>query len=334
MAMAELETRTVALTRRPGDCITADDFSIVNSRLVPLPQGVVTRTLFISLDPYLALNISHGETAGEPLPRILQSRTIGLVEASESAKFLPGDCVLGFGAWADIDVRVASALHKLDLALGAPEKHLASLGHSGFTAWLGLRQGKATAGETILVSGAAGAVGSVAGVLARRMGCRVVGIAGGEQKGKWLTDELGFHAVVDYRKANYHQALAEAAPDGYDLLFENVGINSLDPALPLMKPGGRIALCGLVAHYQDDAPLTLANFRQLLMRSITVIPFSIYDHDTLRGKAIQDLAAAEKAGELPARFTISDGLEALPDAFVAMLHGRGMGKHLVRLEQA
>ncbi len=332
MAMAGRDVQTVDLVRQPGEHITASDFSIVSSRLSPSPGDVVTRTLLISLDPYLALGINQSKIAGAALPQVMRSRTIGVVEASGSPQFAPGDHVLGFGAWREFDARPASELRKIDPALGPLEKHLASLGHSGFTAWLGLHLAGLQAGETVLVSGAAGAVGSVAGVLARRKGCRVVGIAGGSDKGEWLTEELGFHAAVDYREPGFHQALAEAAPEGYDLLFENVGARSLDPALPLMQRRGRVALCGLVAHYEDVAPVALVNFREILIRSITILPFSIYDHEHLLGDALTDLVAADKAGELPARFTVSRGLESLPEALVAMLHGQGMGKHIVRLE--
>jgi len=292
---------------------------------------VVTRTLLVSLDPYLALTIHGAGMDGNLAQHVMRSRTVGRVVASGNPKFESGDHVLGFGAWQDFDARDAAELRRLDLTLGPMEKHLASLGHSGFTAWLGLHHAQAASGETVLISGAAGAVGSVAGVLARRRGCRVVGIAGGPDKGRWLTEQLGFHAVIDYRKPGFAQALAKTAPDGYDLLFENVGARSLDPALPLLKRRGRVALCGLVEHYEDQAPVALGNFHQILTRSISILPFSIYDHEHLWDSALVDLVAAERAGELPDKFTLSEGLEALPRAFIAMLRGQGLGKHVVRV---
>ncbi len=329
--MITRDIHTVELTHNPGERIEAGDFSLECSQLTPRPGDIVTRTLLVSVDPYLALNISRAKAGYEPMPGVMRSRTIGVVVDSENPEFKPGDHVLGFGAWRDFDARDAAELRRIDLSLGPMEKHLASLGHSGFTAWLGLHQAKAKSGETVLISGAAGAVGSVAGVLARRRGCRVVGIAGGALKGRWLTERLGFHAVVDYREPGFAEALGEAAPEGYDLLFENIGARSLDPALPLMNRRGRIALCGLVEHYQDNAPVVLRNFRQILLQSIAIMPFSIYDHEHLWNSALADLVAAERAGELPDEFTISKGIESLPGAFVAMLRGEGLGKHMVRI---
>lgn len=317
--------------RDPSDHIEAGDFSIEHARLKPRREDVVTRTLLVSVDPYLALTISRAKAAGEPLPRVMQSRTIGVVVDSGHPEFKAGDHVLGFGAWQNYDVRDASGLRRIDLSLGSIEQHLASLGHSGFTAWVGLHHAGAASGETVLISGAAGAVGSVARVLARRRGCRVVGIAGGGKKGRWLTRQLGFHAVVDYREPGFNRALADAAPEGFDLLFENVGARSLDPALPLMRRHGRVALCGLVGHYENNAPMVLSNFSHILIQSVSILPFSIYDYEHLWDSALVDLVAAQRAGELPDRFTISEGIESLPHALVAMLQGRGLGKHMVRI---
>ena len=297
----------------------------------PAPGRVVTRTTYLSLDPYLSLNMNTARAENRSTPYPLRSRTIGEVVDPGASSFRIGDSVLGFGVWREMDDREAADLRRIDLSLAPPEAHLGVLGHSGFTAWLGLFLGQIKSGETLLISGAAGAVGSTAGVLARRMGCRVVGIAGGAEKCAWLRDVLGFHAVVDYREPGFVEALGAAAPQGYDMLFENVGVRTFDPALLYLKRGARVMLCGLIQHYQDDAPIAFANFRLVLRKAIRILPFSIYDYEDKFDQALAALSEAWRAGDLKVECTLSKGFDAAPAALVALLAGRGKGKHLVEI---
>jgi len=325
--------KEVRLARASRGAIIEADFAIVEfPEPEPAPGTIITRTLWISVDPYLALRMGDvvpAQTNGPPYP--MTSRTIGVVVHGDGHQFVEGVHVLGFGRWAEVDARPPSALTRIDVDDIPMSAHLGAVGHSGFTAWLGLRLGRLMPCETVLVSGAAGAVGSAAGQLAKAAGCQVIGIAGGADKTRWVTKNLGFDACVDHRIPDLAAQIAEAAPDGVDLHFENVGAATLDPALANMRRGGRVMLCGLVQHYQGTAPVALANFRRILEASIRIEPFSIYDHADLFPQAKADLVAALRAGALTLRETISDGIEQLPAAFVGMLAGQGCGKHLVRL---
>lgn len=323
--------RQVLVARHPGQAVQIEDMAIEDVDYRPAPGRVVTRTTHISVDPYLAFNMSKARADRAPTPYPMRSRTIGEVVEPGDSPFRVGDAVLGFGFWQEFDDRTAAELRRVELSLAPAAAHLGVLGHSGFTAWLGLSLGNLRTGETLLISGATGAVGSTAGILARRMGCRVIGIAGGEEKVRWLTEGLGFHAGIDYRAPDFAAALGRAAPDGYDMLFENVGARTLDPALLHLKPGSRVMLCGLIQHYQDDAPVVLANFRQILRKSIRILPFSIYDHEAKVDQAMPVLLEAWKAGDLGNQHTLSRGFDALPGALVAMMRGQGKGKHVVQV---
>lgn len=324
--------KEVRLLRAHDGSISEADFTLVERpEPVPVPGEVVTRTLWISIDPYLALRIrDHADMGTTDVPYPMTSRTIGVVVHGDGNAFSAGDFVLGFGRWAEFDTRPPTALTKIDDTDFPISAHLGAAGHSGFTAWLGLKLGQLNADETVLVSGAAGAVGSIAGQLAKAAGCRVIGIAGGPEKAGWVT-ELGFDACVDHRRPDLAAQIRDVAPDGIDLHFENVGSATLDPALANMQRRGRVMLCGLVQHYQSTAPVALMQFRRLLEASIRIEPFSIYDHADLFPKARADLAAALRNGSLKRRETVAHGIEQLPSAFVSMLAGRGSGKHLVSL---
>ena len=324
--------KEVRLLRAQPGAITEADFTVIE-RPVPVkaPGVVVTRTLWISIDPYLALRIrDHVPTQGDCAPWPMTSRTIGVVIRGDGERFAEGDHVLGFGRWAEFDARPPADLVRIEDADVPMSAHLGAAGHSGFTAWLGLRLGQLKPGETVLVSGAAGAVGSLAGQLAKAAGCRVIGIAGGREKTKWVMD-LGFDGCADHHLPDLAAQIAQAASDGVDLHFENVGAATLDPALANMRRHGRVALCGLVQHYQGSSPVTLTQFRRVLEASIRIEPFSIYDHSDLFPQAKAELTTALRGGTLRLRETVTDGIEQLPAAFVGMLAGRGYGKHLVRL---
>jgi len=321
----------ILLARRVDGQITAADFE---ARETAGPSeshdGLVgTRTTHISLDPYLALRMRKGiPDAGNGPPYPIVGRTIGEVMEPGASDFRRGDHVLGFGRWASEDWRLAADLRKVDLDAAPPEAHLGIAGHSGFTAWLGVRLAGLRSGECFVVSGAAGAVGSVAGQLAKRSGCRVVGIAGGREKASWVVEALGFDACIDHRRPDFAEALAASLPGGADIHFENVGAAMLDPMLGLMKRRGRMMLCGLMQHYQNADPVALRNFRAILERSIRIEPFSIYDHEELASTARNELIAEVGAGGLRFKCSTTHGLDHVPEAFVAMLEGRGIGKHI------
>lgn len=331
--MEARQARGWRMLRRPAGALDVRDFALDLRDLPPLADGqVLTETRYISLDPYLARMMRSWEGAGVGWSEgIVQGRLVAQVAVSRSPLFNNGDFVLGFGRWQERDVFEASALEKIDAGGAPPQSALGVLGASGLTAFVGLRLAEIRGGETVLISAATGAVGGVAGQLGRLAGCRVVGTAGGVEKCRHAVEGLGFDACIDHRAADFPRQLAEALPNGVDLLFENVGGPSLDPALPLMRRQGRIMLCGLAAHYQSEAPLVLANFKALLHRQITLRAFATADHADLFDEGLRVLRAGLASGRIRRDETIIDGLENAPAAYIDMLKGGGIGKRLIRL---
>jgi NADPH-dependent curcumin reductase CurA len=329
--MTDTQVRRWRMRRRPVGAIAAEDFVLEAVALAPLGDGqVLTQTRFISLDPYLArmMRSWEGEAPGWS-QGLAHGRVVAQVIESRSPRLAAGDWVLGLGRWQERDIFPAEALERIDV--DPPQTALGVLGRSGLTAWVGLHLAQARRGETLLVSAATGPVGSVAGQLARRRGLRVVGTAGGGEKCRHAVEALGFDACIDRRAADFAARLAEALPDGIDILFENVGGPSLDPALPLMNKHGRIMLCGLVAHYNSDAPLSLANFKALLYSQLNLRAFATADHPELFAPALAELRALVASGDLRYDETLIDGIENAPAAYVEMLAGGGVGKRLVRV---
>lgn len=322
------------MARRPIGALSVDDFVVDTTEVgAPGPGQVLAKTLFVSLDPYLGRSMRvWDEPAVAWRDGAIAGRTIAEVVHSQHPGFAPGDIVLGVGAWQQVDVRDGAALRKLDVSGLRPSAWLGVLGSSGLTAWSGMRKVLAPqAGEIVVISAASGPVGSVAGQLARLAGARVIGIAGGAGKCAYVRDVLGFDACVDHQRDNFHDALRAATPDGIDALFENVGANTLDPVLQGMNKGARVALCGLFQHYQDAQPVCLAHFRLLLDKAIRLQGFHVSDYLAESDAAIGELTGYLRRGELHFRETVTEGLANAPAAYIAMLAGRGMGKHMVQL---
>jgi len=297
------------------------------------PEQVLLRSLYLSMDPYL-LRFMREWRGPQPewAEGIIIGRVIGEVLESRSAQFAVGDLVLGNTHWQELDVCQAADLQRIALPRERVTAAVSVLGSSGHTAWIGMTQIlQPLAGHTVSISAAAGTVGGIAGQIALLLGCRVVGIAGGKEKCDHVVQELGFHACVDYQSTTFDALLATAAPDGLDRHFENVGARMLDAFLGLANDHARVALCGLIAHYQDDAPVALHRFRDLLYKAIAIQPFRVTDYPHLQTLARQQLEQWLMQGKLKVRETITHGLELAPQAYVAMLAGRGTGKHLVKL---
>lgn len=320
---------------RSSEAIHAEDFFLEQIELEKPRDGeVLTRTRWFSLDPYLA-NSMRSWRGGDSRWQagVVVGRTIGEVIESSDPRFQSGDQVLGFGGWQALEVRPAAELQRIH-GNGVPvQAHLGALGSSGLTAWVGVKRIlQPEPGETAVVSSAAGLVGAIAGQILRSLGCRVVGIAGGGDKCAVVVGDYGFDACIDHTAADFEAALADATPDGIDVHYENVGTKTLDPVLARMRDHGRIALCGLIAHYQDDRPIALRHFRELLMRGITLQGFRIADHSADYATARNELRDWLQAEKLVVRETVTAGLERAPQAYVDMLRGAGIGKHLVRLD--
>jgi NADPH-dependent curcumin reductase CurA len=329
-----MRNRQVVLAARPKGEVRESDFRLVEGEVPALlPGQVATRVQLLSLDPYMRGRMDDAKSyaAPQPLGEVMVGGTVGEVIDSKSPAFAPGDRVVGMGGWQEISVADASTLRKIDTSVVPASAYLGCVGMPGVTAWYGLhRIGRPKAGETVLVSAAAGAVGSVVGQLAKLHGCRAVGVAGGPAKCEHVVKELGFDACVDHRSATLREELAAATPAGVDVVFENVGGKVLDLALGRANPFGRVALCGLIAGYGGE-DIALRSVRAILVRRLLVQGFIVTDHLDAWPEALRELAGHAAAGRLRWRETVAQGLESAPRAFIGMLRGENLGKQLVKL---
>jgi len=257
--------------------------------------------------------------------------TVGEVVASRHPDFAVGDKVVGYLGWAEMGIADGSTLRKVDTSEVPLQAYLGVVGMPGMTAWYGLNQIMAPKpGETVVVSAASGAVGSVVGQLAKLKGCRVVGIAGGKEKCDYVVNELGFDACVDYKAGNLVADLAAATPDGIDAVFENVGGPVLDASLARMNPFGRIAVCGLIAGYNGE-PVPVNNFSAVLVMRLTMRGFIVGEHMEFWPQGLNELGMLVACGKLKYRETIAQDLANAPEAFLGLLKGKNFGKQLVKL---
>ena len=260
----------------------------------------------------------------------IHGRVVGEVIESRSPDFAPGQYITGVGKWQEVQALDAASVDAIPAEIDPPSLVLGVLGRSGLTAWVGLHLADPEPGETLLVSASSGPVGSVVGQLAKARDLRVIGTAGGAEKCAYVTGKLGFDACLDHRLPNLAERIAEAAPNGIDILFENVGGPNLDAALPAMAQGGRILLCGLAAHYNDERPITLTHFKALLYRGLSLRGFITAEHPHLFPTSLAELREGVGNGRTVHSEAIIDGLENAPAAYLGMLSGRGIGKRLIR----
>ena len=305
---------------------------------VPVPQPregeVLVRNLWLSLDPYMRgrMNDVKSYAAKQEIGEVMIGGTAGEVVESRNPKFAAGDKVVGMLGWQEYGCSDGKGLNKVDASRVPLPAYLGVLGMPGVTAWVGLLDiCQPKSGETVLVSAASGAVGSVVGQIARLKGCRAVGIAGGAKKCAYVTGELGFDACVDYKAGRLNEDLKAAAPSGVDCYFENVGGEILDAALRRMNAFSRIAVCGLISQYNATDPYGVKTFQSILTNRIKVQGFIVSDRMELWPKALADLAGWIAAGKIKYRETVADGLESAPRAFIGLLKGENLGKQLVRL---
>ncbi len=329
------------LDNRPTAEASASNFKLVTCETPALQDGqVLVRHHYMSLDPYMRgrMNESKSYAAAQPLGEVMIGGTAGEVIESKNAKFAVGDTVVGMGGWQThsvVDGNAIGALRKVDTANIALSAYLGAVGMPGVTAWYGLVKICAPkVGETVVVTAASGAVGSAVGVLAKARGCRVVGIAGGKDKCDYVVNELGFDACIDYKQHSDGKALSaalkEAAPNGIDCYFENVGGWILDTVLTRMNAFGRIAVCGMIAGY-DGKPMPLAAPVLILMSRLKIQGFIVSEHMEVWPEALKELGTMVATCKLKARESIAQGIEAAPEAFLGLLKGKNFGKQLVKL---
>jgi NADPH-dependent curcumin reductase CurA len=333
--------KQIHLDNRPDGEAVASNFKLVTAETPALAESqVLVRHHYMSLDPYMRgrMNDSKSYAQPQPLGQVMQGGTAGEVVESRHPKFAPGDKVVGFGGWQEYSVVDASqpgALKKVDTTHVPLSHYLGAVGMPGVTAWYGLVKIIAPkAGETMVVTAASGAVGSAFGALAKARGCRVVGIAGGPDKCKYVTDELGFDACIDYRQnpdvKSMSAALKEACPNGIDGYFENVGGYIFDAVLLRANAFSRVALCGMIAGY-DGQPLPLANPALILINRMKIEGFIVSEHMEVWPEALTELGTLVATGKLKPRESVAQGIESAPEAFLGLLKGKNFGKQLVKL---
>ena len=334
--------RRIVLASRPHGAPTARDFRIERGP-VPAPAAgeVVLRTRYLSLDPYMRGRMSDAPSYAAPLAigEVMVGGTVSRVVASRHDGFKVGDQVLGYGGWQDYAVSDGSGLTALDRAGRNPSRALGVLGMPGFTAYMGLLDiGRPAAGETVVVAAASGAVGSVVGQIARLKGCTVVGIAGGAEKCRYVTDELGFDACVDHRAGDLPGHLADACPKGIDVYFENVGGAVFDAVLPLLNARARVPVCGQIAAYNatglPPGPDRLGLLMGTLLRKrIRMQGYIVFDDYGPRwSEFAKAMGEWVQAGKVKVREDIVAGLENAPEAFIGLLEGRNFGKLVIQVE--
>lgn len=337
--MTTITNRQYFLASRPTGVPTQDN---VPCREVPLaepgPGEVTLRNLYISLDPAIRGWMGEDPNYIEPiaLGDPVRSSVLGRVISSNSPDFAVGDVAMTLGAWEQYTTVPAEMLNKLDEQAGVPlSLFLGVLGPTGLTAYFGLLDvARPQAGETVLVSAAAGAVGSVAGQIAKIQGCRVVGMAGTDEKCRWLTDDLGFDAAVNYKTCgDYEAAVRAACPEGVDVYFDNVGGEILDAVLLCLNKYARVAVCGWISTYNvADAPGP-RNLWQLVARSVTLRGFVLFDYLDRFGEGIAQLAEWLMAGKIQYREDIVDGLDNVLPTFLRLFDGSNSGKLVIRIPE-
>jgi NADPH-dependent curcumin reductase CurA len=327
--------RQVLLDNRPTGAVTRDNFRIVETA-VPAPGDgeVLVRNEWLSLDPYMRGRMSDAKSYVKPVQvgEVMVGQTVGEVIDSRHPGFHNGDKVLTQLGWQAYGVAKGQELNIVDATHVPASYYLGILGMPGLTAWFGLLElAKPKAGETVVVSAATGAVGSVVGQLAKAKGCRAVGIAGGREKCDYAVRELGFDACVDYKAGKLHEDLKAACPKGIDVDFENVGGGVLDTVLRQMNLFGRITICGLIAEYNATEPYGYKAMRSILVNRIRMQGMIVFDWKDRYGEALADLGSRVATKQLKYRESIVQGLENAPQGLIDLLAGRNFGKQLVKL---
>lgn len=332
-----MRNREIRLKRNPVGVPAEDDFELVEVDVPKPAEGqVLVRNRYMSVDPYMRGRIAAARSyadnwkPGEPM----RGGCVGEVVESRSSDFSEGDFVSGGLGWRDYFVDSAQALRRIDPQLASPSTYLGVLGMPGMTAYVGLMKlAKPERGETVFVSGAAGAVGSLVCQLAREAGCRVVASAGSARKVQWLTDTAGVDAAFNYKEVDDLSAeVARHAPDGVHIYFDNVGAGHLEAALANMVQHGRIMSCGMIAVYNaTEPPPAPRNLFQIVGKRLRIQGFIVGDHQEHYDEFISAVGAAIRDGKIAYEETIVDGLENAPRAFIDLFSGTNLGKMVVKI---
>ncbi|GAB1616107.1 NADP-dependent oxidoreductase [Pseudomonas sp. NGC7] len=328
--------RRFLLAKRPVGAVRRDDFSF---ETVPAEQPgegqILVRNLYLSLDPAMRGWMNEGKSYIPPvaLGQVMRALGVGEVVASNHPDYKPGDHVSGPLGVQDYFTGEPQGLHKIDPSLAPLPRYLSALGMTGMTAYFALLEvGQPKAGDTVVISGAAGAVGSIVGQIAKLKGCHVVGIAGGAEKCQYLKDELGFDGVIDYKAEDVLAGLKRECPKGVDVYFDNVGGEILDAVLTRINLKARIVICGAISQYNNkEAVKGPANYLSLLVNRARMEGFVVFDHAKDYGKAAQEIAGWLAAGKVKSKEDVVEGLETFPETLLKLFSGENFGKLVLKV---
>ncbi|MFK3970582.1 NADP-dependent oxidoreductase [Pseudomonas sp. NPDC087358] len=341
MSQELILNQRIVLASRPQGSPTPENFRLEREALPDLEDGqVLLRTLYLSLDPYMRGRMSDAPSYAPPveIDAVMEGGAASVVEQSRHPAFKVGDLVVGQTGWQTHSISDGKNLMPMPEGLPSPSMAVGVLGMPGITGYMGLMNiGKPQAGETLVVAAASGAVGSVVGQVAKLHGLRVVGIAGGVDKCRYVMDELGFDACVDHKSEHFAEQLSEACPSGIDIYFELVGGKVFEAVLPLLNEHARVPLCGLIAQYNAQRLPEGPNHLPLLMRTLLtkrarIQGFIVYEEYYHRlEEFMQAMLPLVKDGKVKFREDVVEGLEHAPDAFIGMLEGKNFGKLVVKV---
>jgi NADPH-dependent curcumin reductase CurA len=333
--MLPQKSREIRLASRPDGIPTEDNFAMANIEIPPLQDGqVLVRNLYMSVDPYMRGRMNEGKSyvpafeLGEPLT----GGAVGEVVESRAEQYKPGDVVTSNCGWREFFQASPSELHLVDREVSPLSVYLGALGMTGMTAWAGLNLVEVKSGDVIYISGSAGAVGNVAGQLAKLRGCHVIGSAGSADKLSFLMDECGFDEAFNYKTAPVLEQLQKAAPDGIDVYFDNVGGESLEAALSILKVHGRIIACGGISNYNGTAPpVGPTNLFNMTTKRLTMKGLIVGDWLASKTEFEKEVGGYFRAGRLKDKETVVEGIEHAPAAFIGLFDGKNIGKMVVKL---
>ncbi|HUF75396.1 MAG TPA: NADP-dependent oxidoreductase [Longimicrobiales bacterium] len=334
-----MKSREVQLRNRPPAMPSPDDFQIVETEVGDPAEGeVLVRNLYLSVDPYMRGRMRDRKSYVPPygLGETMTGGAVGRVVASRAEGVSEGDHVLSNFGWREAFRAPGERVQPLGDLAASPSAYLGIMGMPGMTAYTGLLAAAGLKdGETVFVSGAAGAVGSVVGQIAKVKACRVVGSAGSAEKVRWLTEELGFDHAFDYRDADLRAELKKRVPDGLDVYFDNVGGDHLQAALSCMREFGRIALCGAISMYNDTEPTPgPTNLPRAIGLGLNIRGFLVRHYSHMRDDFLRDVGKWLSDGSITYRETVYEGIESAPEAFIGLFTGANLGKMVVRVEEA
>jgi NADPH-dependent curcumin reductase CurA len=333
--MSKVASREIRLASRPRGLPTVANFALAQTELEPLQdQQVLVRNLFMSVDPYMRGRMNDGKSYVPPfeLGKPLDGGAVGEVIKSRAREFKPGDAVTSNFGWREYFMASPKELHPVSRDAQPLSVYLGALGMTGMTAWAGLNLVEVKAGDVIFISGAAGAVGNVAGQLAKLRGCRVIGSAGSMAKVMFLREECGFDVAFDYKAGPVLDQLNLEAPDGIDVYFDNVGGETLEAALSALRVNGRIIACGGISGYNEEKPRPgLSNLFSMITKRLTMKGFIVRDWLDRQDEFKKEVGGYFRAGKLKNKETVVEGIEQAVGAFIGLFEGKNVGKMVVKL---